>query len=509
MATCQDVLNFLTGVGQRSAPPPLPDADMASLQQSGLIRWVGADEYAQISADVASLMTSQQALAAERAQWSSEAAQLRQDYQSSHSILFHLEGREKQDAVLQREAAEQTAMHNAAVDLSSRDAAVNRLIAQQSLLGTLTPYGSGYVGLTGTGAMALRDLAVRMYRVSDVPFAQYWQQSQQVTGELMGIATVSGQYFGALAPRLGGVDRTYVWSIAVGLAKRPGDLPTVANAFLEAYTQVGGLTSNTENRLMAAELISTLPTGVAESVPLLTQLEHDVRKDDVPKESSLGVATILLLGRRADGTFATANLPGFLRLTRSYESAALLAIVNRPFDELNQKFLQLRSMFGAWGFQPSEDVELASSYLTVSDLPVEGISTKLAIISKGMSTYLQYPLVAASILASIPVLEANDTLNLLEQAYGIIGRTAGGLSQAELICLAVRMIHGIRSETITGVDSTATVVPAPVGAAYYAYGPRFFFVPIIIAHGAYFSTYSAFGGAHPGHAHFSGGGFTG
>jgi hypothetical protein len=124
-----------------------------------------------------------------------------------------------------------------------------------------------------------------------------------------------------------------------------------------------------------------------------------------------------------------------------------------------------------------------------------------------MSTYLQYPLVASAILASIPVLEANDTLNLLEQAYGIIGRSAGGLSQAELICLAVRMIHGIRTETITGVDTTATVVPA--AASYYAYGPRFFFVPIIIAHGAYYSTYSGFGGAHPGHAHFVGGGFTG
>ncbi|MGA8275241.1 MAG: hypothetical protein WB789_05290 [Thermoplasmata archaeon] len=507
MTNCQDVFNFLTGVSRRSTPPALPDADVASLQQSNLVRRLSAEEYAQITRNVAALSATQEALAAEQAQRSELAARLQDDYRKSHSILFRLEGREKQDAILQREASEQAKMRDASADIATRDQTVDQMIAQESLLGTLAPYGDGYVGLTSTGAMALRDLGVRLYRVSDLPFAEYWQQSQQVTGELNTIAGKSGQYFGALSPRLGGSDRSGLWSIAVGLAKREGDVATLGSVFLDAYARIGGLSHNDENRLMAAELISTLPTGVAESIPLLTQLEHDVRKADVPKESSLGVASILLLGRRADGTFATANLPGYLRITRSYESAALLAIVNRPFDELGQKFQQLRAMFSAWGFQPSEDVELASSYLAVSDLPAEGINAKLAIISKGMSTYLQYPLVASSILASIPVLEANDTLNLLEQAYGIIGRTAGGLSQAELICLAVRMIHGIRTETVTGVDTTATAVPAAV--RYYAYGPMYFFVPLIIAHGAYYSTYSGLGGAHPGHAHFVGGGFTG
>jgi hypothetical protein len=506
MADCQEVYDFLTGVSHRVVSSRLPDADVAMLQQFALVRRLSAEEYAQISRDAAALSASEEALAAEQAQRSELASRLQDDYRKTHSILFHLEGRDKQEAVLQREAGEQTAMHNASADIATRDQTIDQMIAQQSLLGTMSEYGGGYVGLTSAGAMALRDLGVRLYRVSDLPFAQYWQQSQQVTGELNEIAVKSGQYYGALSPRLGGIDRSYLWSIAVGLAKREGDVATVGPAFLDAYSRIAALSHNDENRLMAAELVSSLPTGVAESLPLLTQLEHEARKADVPKESSLGVASILLLGRRADGTFATANLSGYLRITRSYESAALLAIVNRPYDDLSQKFLQLRSMFGSWGFQPSEDVELAASYLAVSDLPVEGINTKLAIISKGMSTYLQYPLVASAILASIPVLEANDTLNLLEQAYGIIGRTAGGLSQAELICLAVRMIHGIRSETVTGVDSTATAVPA---STYYAYGPRFFFVPIIIAHGAYFSTYSGFGGAHPGHAHFVGGGFTG
>jgi len=77
-----------------------------------------------------------------------------------------------------------------------------------------------------------------------------------------------------------------------------------------------------------------------------------------------------------------------------------------------------------------------------------------------------------------------------------------------LICLAVRMVHGVRPQTIQNLDTTATAAPAAAGAGYY-YGPRFFFVPILVAHGAYYSTFSGVGGAHPGHAHFGTGGFTG
>ena len=165
-------------------------------------------------------------------------------------------------------------------------------------------------------------------------------------------------------------------------------------------------------------------------------------------------------------------------------------------------------MFASWGYEPSEDVELSSAYLTVSELPVEGVSTKLAIISKGLHAYLQYPLVASAILAAIPVLEANETLNILEQAYEIVGRRAMPMTPPELICLAVRMVHGVRPQTIQSLDTTATPTASSAARGYY-YGPGFFFVPIFIAHGAYYSTYSGIGGAHPGHAHFAAGGFTG
>jgi hypothetical protein len=185
-------------------------------------------------------------------------------------------------------------------------------------------------------------------------------------------------------------------------------------------------------------------------------------------------------------------------------------VVNRPFDELSGRFHSMRSMFGGWGFQPSEDVELSSAYLAVSELPLEGVTGKLAILTRGMAMYLQYPLVAASILAAVPVLEANETLSLLERAYEVIGQRTGPMSQAELICLAVRMVHGIKIASVDELDATARAAPAAATAArptgfYYPRGPGFFFLPLIVTHGAYYSTFSGVGGLHPGHVHAVGG----
>ncbi|HLY77125.1 MAG TPA: hypothetical protein VKT21_04505, partial [Thermoplasmata archaeon] len=287
--------------------------------------------------------------------------------------------------------------------------------------------------------------------------------------------------------------------------KRERDIQKGATGFLDAYNGLRDLAHNDENRLMSAEILTAGPRSIADSLPLLKQLDDTVRHLGIPKQSSLGVASIILLGQRADGTFATGNLEAWLRATPSYESAALMAVVNRPLDELNARFGSMRSMFGGWGFAPSEDVELSSAYLAVSDMPLEGLSPKLAVLTRGLGAYLQYPLVGSAILASIPVLEANETLQLLEQAYDILGRRAMPLSQPELICLAVRMIHGIQAEKVTGLDTTATAVPSPPVNFHYMPGMWFFYVPVFVGHGAYFSTFSAFGGAHPAHAHAMGG----
>jgi hypothetical protein len=503
MAKCSDVYPFLVSITQRNLSAPLGETDLAILEKLGLIQRLTSDQYAQLSQEVETLTPTLQALNQEAAERARLAADVQAESQREHSIRFHLEGRDRQEAERQKGSAEQAALQSTTADLSAREQGYYQLVAKKSLLDTLLPLGAGYIGLTGIGSLQTKELGLRMYRVSDLDFSTYWDQTLQVFQELSDVALRAAQNYATLAGPLASVDPGHLWAISVGLAKGSTAPPAGAEAFLLAYQQLNSGSSNLENRLLAAEVLSTSARPAAENLPTLAQLEGEVRSMGVPPESSLGVASILLLGVRQDGTYATANLPTFLHLTGSYESAALLAIVNRPYEELSAKFGMSQTMFAGWGYERSEDVELSSAYLTVSDLPIEGVATKLAIIAKGMGGYLQYPLVASAILASIPVLEANETLNRVEQAYEIIGRRAGQLSPPELICLAVRMVHGLRSETVGDLDATA-VRPTEVGADYLP-SRSFYFVPLIVAHGAYYSTFSAFGGVHPGHAHFVGG----
>ncbi|MCI4361124.1 MAG: hypothetical protein L3J91_05425, partial [Thermoplasmata archaeon] len=92
----------------------------------------------------------------------------------------------------------------------------------------MTDYPPGYVSLTGIGSMALRDLGVAMYRASDEEFPTYWSRAQEVDRELDDLSNQSAGYMTGLTGSLSGVDPSYLWAIAIGLAKarRAGvDLP--------------------------------------------------------------------------------------------------------------------------------------------------------------------------------------------------------------------------------------------------------------------------------------------
>lgn len=505
MASCQEVYAFLTQVSHRAVTATLPPDDLVSLQQLSLLQVLPADQYARLVGDVQNLFPEQQSIAAKAAARAQLASQVQRELDRTHSILFHFEGRDRQTAEVQKAAQDEAALRAADSDLSTEEQQFSQNMGKKALLDTLTPYGNQYVGLTSPGVMALRDLGTRLYRVSDLSFSSYLGQTQEVDRELNGIADQAGRYFATLRGPFGAVDPAYLWAISIGLAKREDDVLKGARSFIDAYNGLRDLAHNDENRLMSSEILSTSPRNIADNLPALAQLDAAVRHLGVPKPSSLGVASIILLGQRSDGTFATDALPAWLRSTPSVESAALLAIVNRPMDAVAARFTGLRSMFGGWGYAPSEDVELSAAYLAVSDLPLEGLSPKLAVLTRGLGAYLQFPLVASAILASIPVLEANETLHLLEEAYDILGRRAMPLTQPELICLAVRMIHGIRAETVTGLDTTPTAVAPPPVNFHYMPGMWFFYVPVFVGHGSYFSTFGAFGGAHPAHVHAMGG----
>ena len=508
MATCTAVYNFLTEVNNRAVETDPATVNGAHLMELGVIELLTSDQFQQMTTEVQTLTAAQSALQAELAERTQLAGSLHGDFDRTHSILFHLHGKEAQAAETSQETKDRQSLQALEADLAAKQKAFDDLVAKRSLLDTLVPCGSQYVGLTGVGQAQMRDLGVRLYRVGDAEFDSYWSETQRVSQSMNSLADEGAGYYARLAA-LAGADRSYLWAISLGLSRTVPDPAQGATRFAQAYEGASSLSKNAENRLMASEIMFAIPRPLPDQLPALKELVRETRKLKVPEESALGVAAMLLFGQRGDGTFATQNLAWFLPQTRSYEAAALLAIMNVPAEDLQKKFEGMRAMFTGWGYSASDDVELSSAYLAVSELPVDSMSTKLSIIARGLLTYLQYPLVAASVLASVATLEANETLNLLEQAYTVVGRRATGMSQAELVCLAVRLIEGIRQELVGSLDSTAAATPSAPRVAPVFYG-RPFFVPFVVMHNAYFSTYSGYSGAHPGHAHgFAGGGFSG
>jgi hypothetical protein len=154
----------------------------------------------------------------------------------------------------------------------------------------------------------------------------------------------------------------------------------------------------------------------------------------------------------------------------------------------------------------SEDTEIASAFLAIGELNPDEVEGKLKYIVEQLKNYLEYHLVAAAILASIPVFESHEVLDLMEKAVTLLAGYATGLERSELVALAVRMIHGVRNELVREIDPTAKVTETPLQFTYGSH-PGFFiwYFPVIVAHSYYHSTFSGMGGFHPAHSHGVGG----
>ena len=258
---------------------------------------------------------------------------------------------------------------------------------------------------------------------------------------------------------------------------------------------------------MAAEIMTAASNQDLQSLQsVLKSLDQQLRDQGVPKELSAGVAATIMAGRMYDGTYPMDRFIQFKQLTSSYEAAAILAVMNLSYGDLSAKFQSFRSMFTSWGYMTSEDTEIASAFLAIGELNADGVEEKLKYIVEQLKNYLEYPLVAAAILASIPVFESHEVLDLMEKAVTLLSGYATGLERSELVALAVRMIHGVRNELVKEIDPTAKITETPVQFTYASH-PGFFiwYYPVIVAHSSYHSTFSGMGGFHPAHSHGIGG----
>jgi hypothetical protein len=513
---CSDVRKFLSQIVGKSISMQIQQPDLDFLSTSGYIAVMRKEEYDQALAEVSSLAQMNEEFQNETADERSAEAALEQEEKKTHSILFHFEGKEKKEAELQAEESERITVSKEEAEIAGRDSKIKELIQKKSAIDRMVPYDGKFLSLTAPGVVALNDLNVRNYRVSDSEFSDFIGESRETFDELRSIADRGSFYVSNINAEFPETNLSQLWGVSIGLAKLQGDQNQISQEYLLALSILHHFKSTIENKMMAAEVMTSFRGDPSQSSAnslqnlsvSLASLDKQLKRDaHVPKQLSAGIAAIVMSGRRFDGTYPTDRFVEFSKMTSSYESAAILSVVNVPSDQLADKFRSFRSLFSLWGYVTSEDTEMASAYLSIGDLGPDDVKAKMTIILDALKNYLEYPLVAAAILTSIPTLEAIETLDLMEKAATLLGAVATGLERSELISLAVRMIHGIENELVRKLDPTAKITHTPV---QFSYAPSYympFFYPLIIAHSSYYSTYSGIGGSHPAHVH--GGGFMG
>jgi hypothetical protein len=522
---CNDVRTFLSQIAGKSVSMQIQQADMDFLSTNGYVSVMQKEEYDRAVAEVSNLTSMNEELQKEREEERSAEATLEEEEKKTHSILFHFEAREKKEAERESVERERGVVSREEAQIGEIDSKISELIQKKSMIDRMVQYDGKYLSLTGLGVTTLNDLNIRNYRLSDSEFSDFIEESRETSDELRSIAERSSFYEKSIINEFPKTDfydyLSQIWGASIGLAKLQGDQYQINQSFLLALAILQHFSSTIENKMMAAEILTsfreTMTANPSQSQTnsdlqslskTLVSLEKEIRHDaKVPKQLSAGVAAIIMFGRRFDGTFPTDRFVEFSKMTASYESAAILSVINVPSDQLAGKFQSFRSLFNStWGYELSEDTELASAYLSISDLGPDDVKTKMTIILSALKNYLEYPLVAGALLTSIPTLEANETLDLMEKAYSLLGSFATGLERSELISLSVRMIHGIKNELVKELDPTAKITKTPVQFTYIP-SPVFFmyYAPLIVAHTSYYSTFSGIGGYHPAHVHGVGG----
>ncbi len=501
---------------------------MNYLSSNGFVTVIQKADYDQAQADVATLAQMNQNIQNEMMAERAAQDALNQDTAKTHSIMFHFKGDQEKEAERQKVQQDMQELVKDRTEIMATDSRIKELILKRSTMDRIVPYDGQYVSLTGPGVVALSDLNVRNYRAMDNDFPDFIAEMKDTTRELNSIANQASSYeYGlkkSIFQKVPEADFTQLWNVAIGLAKLQGDPNQIAQRFLLALDVVHHFKSTSDNKIMAAEIITALrpvsnPSFGTDNNSDLQNLSNSLKGLDnqlrhhahVPKQLSAGVAATIMYGRKFDGTFPTDKFMQFSQMTKSFESAAILSVLNVPTDQLAARFQSYRNMFTQWGFRQSEDTELASAYLSLSGLNPDELRAKLSIIVEGMRSYLEYPLVAAAILTSIPTLEANELLDLTERAYSLLAGIAPGLARSELLSLSVGMIHGVKNELVKQLDPTAKLANTPIQFSHAPIAPFFlWYAPLIIVHGSYYSTFSGIGGVHPAHVHgYGGGGFGG
>ena len=523
---CSDVRTFFSQIHDHALSiAPIQPSDLSYFSANGYVLVVTKEDYDAFAGDVVRLSQMTTDLDTERKETYEAVTSWQQTERKEHSFLFHFENTQEKDLMRQRLQDEMATVSKEESELKILEAGVNELIQKKSIIDQIVQYNGGYITLTDMGRVILNDLNVRNYRVADEDFADFVAEIREIYGELRSIADKASFYVATLKPRVPGLEEvqehsstvrsspgsvavqapSILWGAAIGLGKLQGDPNQIVGRFLQVIDILHSFDSPLPNKLMVAEVMTALASqDVMGLEPVLKNLDKLVKDQGVPKELSLGVAATIMAGRRYDGSYPTDSFTKFRQWTQSFEAAAILSVMNIPFDQLLAKFQSFRYMFTSWGYMTSEDTEIASAFLAIGELNSQEVEMKLRYIVEQLRNYLEYPLVGSAILASIPVFDSYEALDLMEKAVTLLTTYAAGLERAEIVALAIRMIHGVRNELVKQIDSTAKITPTPI---QFTYSPGLFiwYYPVIIAHSSYHSAFGGMGSFHPAHSHGVGG----
>jgi hypothetical protein len=337
----------------------------------------------------------------------------------------------------------------------------------------------------------LHELTIRNYRVGDKDFGEFLHETKATEMELQAIAERANNYYSAIKAATSnmdtsplaakerkdsyatvddddededededshedddddeyeeeyriksrGAESSQLWAVSIGLAKLEGDLGKTKEDFIKMINALQKFNdSNLNSKLTAAETLVASGHGI-DSLEALANIDHQIRQSaNVPEEISAGIAATIFCGGNPDALTRFDDV--FSKATKSFAAAALLSISKETQDDLRQKFETFKSIFGLWGYSPSEDTDLAAAYLVVSKLSEGDIRQKMSVLADALKAEFGFPLVPAAILTSIRALSADELLDLAEKAASILQPFTVGLPHSELANLSIRMIYG-------------------------------------------------------------------
>src|SRR5215471_7717900 len=136
---CGQVRTFMSQVAGKSVSTPV-QVDVSYLSANGYVLVMPKDEYDRAAADVARMVRMNEDLYQERLQAMNAQEALRNDEQKTHSIMFHFEGKEKQEADTARVESERSALAREWADITDKDSQIAQIIQKKSMVDRMTLY---------------------------------------------------------------------------------------------------------------------------------------------------------------------------------------------------------------------------------------------------------------------------------------------------------------------------------------------------------------------------------